>query len=299
MQHLATGTKTGHWLVLGGSGMRMYAFLGALRAAVEEGYTFTGVTCTSGGAIVGGALGKHWDPADPTGSIQNLHEHASQIDIPRLLAKSLRVRFWEWLIRPFLGGGPRGPFDSRRILKELRKHAPPTIGDCSLPVQITAYQSNLKSPKPIVFYKPDTDLPLAMLASVTLPVFDPTPYGKALLEDGGWVRNLPIPETEPRVLAFYFDDVEDTDDTPDIVEDESRLRPLGSSVDRLLRIVDGMTQTSMRDSINEAEEEGVQITKVLLRTTLQSFDFFADRTLIDKAIDEGYRAAKDQLRRSK
>lgn len=293
--------RTYVWLVLSGSGMKLYAFLGALRALVEAGYSFLGVTGTSGGAVISGGLGKHWDADDPEGSIERLIADARSINPAKVLKKSIRWRVWEWLLTKLFRRGAKGVFKTDGLLKEFRKHAPATIGDCTLPVHIASYQVNLTSPRGVLFTEPDVDLPKAMLASMSLPppVFDPTHYGKAILQDGGWVRNFAVPDDQKKVVGLYFDDVGDEIEGTGIVEDPRLLADVTDNIDMWMRIVFGLIDTNMRDSINEAEEEGVGLLKVKLTTSLAGFDFFASQETIDRAIEEGYQSAKSALQEKK
>jgi len=285
------------WLVLSGSGMRLYAFLGALKALTEAGYSFLGVTGTSGGAVVSALLGKHWDPTRPVESVEAMVEEAKTISVAAELTKSFRWRVWEWVLTKVLRRGPKGMFETGKLLQRFREQLPATIEDCNLPVHITGYQVNLKSPRPVLFTKPDTDLPLAVLGSMSLPppLFDPTMYGKAMLQDGGWAKNFPVPDNQPKVVGLYFDDVGDDNDNPDIVEDPALLEKIDDNIELWLKVVFGLIDTNMRDAINEAEEEGVELTKIQLQTTLNGFDFFADKDKIERAIDEGYESAKKVL----
>lgn len=286
------------WLVLSGSGMKLFAFLGALRALVEAGYSFLGVTGTSGGAVVAGGLGKHWDPSDPIGSIERLIEEARTINPAKVLKKSINLRVWEWLLTKLFRRGAKGVFQTDKLLKTFRQHAPATLGDCKLPVHITSYQVNLKSPKAVLFTESETDCPKAMLASMSLPppIFDPTRMGKAELQDGGWVKNFAIPDDQARVVGLYFGSEDDHyHGQPGIVEDPELLDTIDDNIEMWLKIVFGMIDTNMRESIEEAEEEGVDLLRIGLETSLEGFDFFADQAKIDKAIDEGYESAKKAL----
>lgn len=284
------------WLVLSGSGMRLYVFLGALKALVEAGYRFTGVTGTSGGAIVAGLLGKHWNPADPAAAVDRMIAAAKEIHPASLLLGSIRWRIWNWLLTRLFKRGPKGVFQTNKLLAAFRKHLPATLGKAALPVHITAFQVNLPSPRPVLFTDEATDLPLAVLGSMSLPppLFDPTYYGNALLQDGGWARNLPIPDDQPHVTALCFADVRPTlNSAPE--ERTAYLEEVKDNVSLWLKIVFGVIDTNMRDAVAEAEEEGVELKKVVLRTTLESFDFFANKQKIEKAISEGYLSAKDSL----
>jgi hypothetical protein len=285
------------WLVLSGSGMKLYAFLGALRALVEAGYSFLGVTGTSGGAVVAGALGKHWDPEDPIGSVERLIADAKTINPAKVLKKSIRWRVWEWLLTKVFRRGAKGVFQTDRLLKEFRKNAPATIGECKLPVAIASYQINLDSPRAVLFTEDDVDLPNAVLGSMSLPppIFDPTMYGKALLQDGGWVKNFAIPDDQSSVVGLYFDSVCDEIDGHGIVEDPEHLVPVRDNIELWFKLIFGLIDTNMRESIEEAEEEGVDLTKVKIETSLEGFDFFASQDKINQAIEEGYESTKSVL----
>ena len=285
------------WLVLSGSGMRLYAFLGAILALAEEGIVFSGVTGTSGGAVIALLLGKHWDPKDPVGSVERAIKEALSIDVGRELKKSFRLRIWEWTLTSVFRRGPKGMFNSKRLLETFRAHMPETLADCRLPVHITSYQVNLKAPRAVLFKDLLTDAPLAALGSMSLPppLFDPTMYGKAMLQDGGWTKNFPIPDNQPRVIGLYFDDVRDGEPSNNPIEDDSDLIEIKDNIALWKKIVFGVIDTNMRESIEEAKEEGVDLIKIRLSTTISGFDFFADADKRRKAIDEGYSSVKRQL----
>lgn len=294
-EHL--GNRKWVWLVLSGSGMKLYAFLGALRALVEADYSFLGVTGTSGGAVVSALLGKHWDPNDPKGSVEAMIAEARTINPAAELTKSFRWRVWEWVLTKVFRAGPRGMFETGKLLAKFRHHLPATMADCKLPVHITGYQINLDKPRAILFTAPDTDLPLAVLGSMSLPppLFDPTMYGKAMLQDGGWTANFPVPDNQPKVMGLYFDNIED--DGVGVHEGvvTDHIAPVNDNIELWTKLVFGLIDNNMRVSIEEAEEEGVDLTRVALRTSLNGFDFFASMEDIERAIDEGYESAKKAL----
>jgi len=280
------------WLVLSGSGMRLYAFLGALLYLVEHGVLFTGVTATSGGAVVGALLGKHWDATDPVASVRRTIDEVLSIDPALELRKSARWRVWEWLLTKVLRQGPKGAFSTATLLKKFRKHLPATIADSKLPLQITAYQVNLRSPRPVLFTSPNTDLPAAVIGSMGLPppLFDPPMYGKAMLQDGGWVANLPIPEDQPKVLALYFGNVDATEGRG-IVEDPERLVTIDDNIELWAKAILGLIDTNMRDAILRAASSSQCVTAIRLGTSLGGLDFLADKSKLEQAIQEGYDSA--------
>ena len=280
------------WLVMSGSGMKLYAFLGALLALVKLGYRFKGVTGTSGGAVVASVLGKFWDPEKPEESVKAMIEVAKTIQPAKVL--TFRWAVWEWMLSKVFRQGPKGPFKTANLLKEFRKHMPATIGECKLPVRICGYQVNLKSPVPIVFADAKTDLPLATLGSMTLPVFDPTMYGPAMLQDGGWVRNFDIPDNETRVIGLYFGGAEDGP-KEGVVTDPEKFSPVTDNIDLIMRDIFGCIDDNMRRSIEEAEEEGVDLLKIELKTALDGFDFFASTEKIEIAINEGYESVMTRV----
>jgi len=275
----------------------LYALLGALRALVEAGFTFSGVTGTSGGALLAAGLGKHWDPSDPIGSIERLTAEVKSIDAAKVLRKSISLRVWEWLLSSVFRRGPRGAFRTDGLLALLRKHAPATIGECGLPVHITSYQVNLDSPRAVLFSEPDVDLPLAVLASMSLPppIFDPTYYGKAMLQDGGWTRNFAVPDDQQHVVGLYLSYIGDEIDSTGPVEDPKHLVPVKDNISLWLKLVFGLIDTNMRESIEEAVEEGVDLIKVPVLTTIGGLEFFADANRIESAIQEGYTSAQKAL----
>lgn len=280
------------WLVLSGSGMKLYAFLGALLALVQLGYRFKGVTGTSGGAVVASVLGRFWDPEEPEESVKRMIEVAKGIQPAKVL--TFRWAVWEWMLTKVFRQGPKGIFKTERLLKEFRKHMPATIGDCKLPVRICSYQVNLKSPVPVLFADAKTDLPLAALGSMNLPVFDPTIYNGAMLQDGGWVRNFNVPDDEKKVIGLYFGGAE-AGPKEGVVTDPTKISPVMDNIDLILRDIFGAIDDNMRRSIEEAEEEGVDLMKIELVTSLNGFDFFADEKKIEQAINDGYESVMAHL----
>lgn len=295
MQHkIRDLTSKTWWLVMAGSGMRLYAFLGALLALLELGFRFHGMTVTSGGAVVGGVMAKYYNPADPVRSFMKVLEVASEVNPSKVL--TLRWRIWEWMLTTVFRRGPKGALATRALLALFRKIMPPTIGAACMPIRICSYQVNLKSPVPVTFAADDVDLPLAVLGSMNLPVFDPTHYGPALLQDGGWVRNFNIPDTEANVLGLYFGGATKGPEEG-IVTDEDQLVPIEDNLQLLGKAFGGVIEDNMRRSIEEAEEEGVNLLKVPLRTSMGTLDFFASREKIDLAIKEGYDSVMAQFGR--
>jgi len=273
------------WLVLSGSGMRLYAFLGAILALVSMGVRIKGITATSGGAVVAGVMAKYYDPADPVKSMRKVIKVAKSIKPSNIL--TFRWRVWEWLLTNLFRKGPKGPFQTGKILKTFREHMPATIGESKFPIRVCSYQVNLKSPVPVTFTEPDVDLPLACLGSMSLPVFDPTKYGVALLQDGGWVRNFNIPDDEVNVIGLYFGGA-NAGPVSGIVSDKAQLVDIKDNIQLIQKCISGVIDDNMRRSVEEAVEEGVNLVKIPLRTKLETLDFFASETKIDQAIDEGY-----------
>ncbi len=265
--------------------MKLYVFLGALLALVQLGYRFRGVTGTSGGAVVAAVLGRFWDPAKPEESVKAMIEVARNIQPAKVL--SLRWAFWEWMLSKMFHQGPKGVFKTHKLLAEFRKQMPATIGDCKLPIRVCSYQVNLKSPVPVLFTDPKTDLPLAALGSMNLPVFDPTIYDGAMLQDGGWVRNFNIPDNEKKVIGLYFGGAEEGP-VEGVEKNPEKLSAVSDNIDLLSRVIFGVIDDNMRRSIEEAEEEGVDLKKITLTTSLDGFDFFASKEKIEKAIVDGF-----------
>jgi hypothetical protein len=238
-------------------------------------------------------LGKVWDPTKPTESVNELIRLAGKFRLLSYL--TVRWQFWEWTLTKVFRRGPKGVFKTTKMLKLFRELMPPTIGDAQLPLRITATQVNLQTTHPVLFTASDIDLPLAVLASMTLPapIFDPTMWGKAMLQDGGWLANLSIPKDQKRVVALYFGEISLVALAAPI--EGAELVPVKDNIDLLLRNVLGTIDGNMRRSIEDAEEEGVELLRLALKTDLEGGDFFASSEAIQGAIQDGYDSATRSL----
>ena len=281
-------TDMHRWLVMSGSGMKFYSFLGSALAFAERGYTFAGVTGTSGGAIAGGALSKYYDIDRPKDSMQECIDKALTIDVGRVL--TFRWRIWE-MLTTIWQDGPRGFIYTKGIEKALRKHMPATIGESRLPIRVCAYQVNSKSARPVRFAAPDVDLPKAVLGSMCLPGIEPVLYGPAMLQDGGWVRNLDLPKDKKHVIGMHFG-VASTEGLTDTAAattiETSNLIKIKTNLELLLRCIEGSIADNAVRSLVEAQENGVDVLQVAISTSMGGLDFFANKAKRMDCVEDGY-----------
>lgn len=159
-------TKIG--LVLSGGGIRGVAHLGAIKALEEHGVTFSVISGTSAGAIVG-AL------------------YASGHSINEILKMVLGINTFK-LMRPALSW--KGILNMNAVEVFLEKYLPDdSFEKLDIPLYITA--TNLKTGKPESFHK--GLLRKVICASSCIPVlFDPVEHEGKLYIDGGILNNLPV-----------------------------------------------------------------------------------------------------------
>ncbi len=293
---LADDTTDLHrWLVMSGSGMKFYSFLGSALALSERGFTFAGVTGTSGGAIAGGALCKYYELSRPVDSVQECINKALTIDVGRVL--TFRWRLWE-MMTTLWRDGPRGFIHTTGIERELRKHIPATIGESRLPVRISAYQVNSRTPHAVRFNTPDVDLPKAILGSMCLPGIEPVRYGPAMLQDGGWVRNLDVPKDKKHVIGMHFGvgGIEGLTDTAAAQHIETNnLIEIKTNPELLLRCIEGAIADNVVRSLVEAKENGVDVMHAAIKTEMGGLDFFANRAKRQSCVDDGYEQTMEML----
>lgn len=278
--HLDVGRdRHARHIVLSGSGMKLFVFLLALYVLHLLGYRFLSVTGTSGGAIVGAALAKYYDPDAPRAEREQAMRAmlctALKFDVPRLLDPQWMI----WRMAFGLGGAIRGD----RILKALRRELPATFEGLCMPFAATAFQVNLRDPRTRVLT--DGDLPSAVRASMSIPyVFSPVRRGTMLLVDGGWQMNLALPNGGENVLALTFGT-----GTSQMVEDVPHNLALAS------KLVDGAMDEAMRRAVESAPDAEI----ISLKTDLGAMDFFMSEADKIRGMQQGASSVLKWERRKK
>ncbi|MDA3833131.1 MAG: patatin-like phospholipase family protein [Spirochaetales bacterium] len=155
-------------LALGGGSVLGAAHIGALRALDEFGYSFTHISGTSIGSLVGAlaAFGKSW---------KDIEEIA--LDLSWYKAARLSFSKMGLLSNEKLGES------IARIIGEV------TFDQANIPLYIVA--SNITNGEKVVLSK--GDVTQAIMASTCVPgIFEPVEIGGQLLVDGGVSENVPV-----------------------------------------------------------------------------------------------------------
>lgn len=163
-------------VALSGSGFRLGAHLGALRAISELGYEVVELAGTSGGSIVAALLASGM-------SLNALHDLCLKLD----WSPYMTFNPWTLLTRQSLCTG-------NALLDFLTKQTGgKTFKDLSIDLKIVA--SDLVTKSEFQFSRaktPDAPIALAARASASIPiVFSPVEYGDGCFVDGGCCDNVP------------------------------------------------------------------------------------------------------------
>lgn len=160
--------NTGLGLALGGGSARGLAHIGVLRVLDREGIPIDYIAGTSMGAVVAAVYASGTDP----GYLARL-------------ASGLR---WESLVDlRFMGRGLMSGQRIEQAINMLTKNR--TFDQMRIPLAVVA--AELPTGKPVVFTKGLVSS--AVRASIAIPgVFEPVPYEKNCLVDGGVVNNVPV-----------------------------------------------------------------------------------------------------------
>ena len=155
-------------IAISGGGTRGAAHLGVIKALEEAGVTFSAISGTSAGAIVG-AL------------------YSYGYSIPEILQVLKEIKVYK-LIKPALSW--KGILKMDTVYKQLEKYLPErSFTALKVPLHIAA--TNLKTGKTDFFDQ--GDLVGALCASSCIPVlFDPVSYNGGSYIDGGILCNLPV-----------------------------------------------------------------------------------------------------------
>lgn len=189
-------------LVLGGGGARGAAHIGVLRKLEELKIPVDYITGTSMGAIVGGLYAAGLEVSEIESILVNSDWVELFNDSSNRRDRPLRRKSDDdlGLYGPRLGLGkqstllPGGAIAGQKIslLLENRISSKVQTDDFSqLPIPFRAIASDLVSGEMVELK--GGSLGWALRASMSVPgAFDPVPFGKALLIDGGVTRNLPV-----------------------------------------------------------------------------------------------------------
>ena len=155
-------------LVLSGGGARGISHLGAIQALEEEGVSFSMVSGTSAGALIGALYCSGYAP-------------------PEILERIVKTNF----IGAFrLAFNWRGLINIERAMNELKKHIQVnTFEELKKPLFVST--TDIKKGKAKVFSEGELYKPL--MASCSIPVlFDPVKIKRKQYVDGGITDNLPV-----------------------------------------------------------------------------------------------------------
>ncbi len=157
-------------LALSSGGPRGFAYIGAIEALLEHGYSITSVAGTSIGSLIGGiyAAGK----------------------LPEFKEWLFSLNKWKVFSLMDLSIGKNHFVKGDRVINAIKEIVPEVnIEDLSIPYRAIA--TDLYTGQEIVFEK--GELFTAIRASISIPsLFKPVKYGMRTLIDGGIANSLPI-----------------------------------------------------------------------------------------------------------
>lgn len=167
--------------VFSGSGTKLYAFAGALRALIQAGRHPRRVIGTSGGGLIGLFLAARWNPATPERVCDELESFLRSFRLRDLLdLGGLRwPRFWH------------GIYKGDRFLAKMRDVLPARWSDMKLPVFVVTADRTADTTK-IWGLADDVEPALAGRATMSLPIFDAVSIRDHWHTDGGTRNNFPL-----------------------------------------------------------------------------------------------------------
>lgn len=254
-------------LAFSGSGQLYPAFVGALMCLKDRGYSISEISATSGGAIIAASLASGFEPGAELISLIK-----STLPIKnRLFDFSLSSLIKRW-----------GLIKGDRIEEKFRKHFCPTLGDCRIPLHITA--SNISARKVRIFSStrdPGFSTAQAVRASISLPfVFAPVMVDGQIYVDGGWMMNLPceVFDNDLPVLAFRFSN-------KSVGSIENIVRYAAALLDS---VIDGDPEKIHRESIHVID----------IHTRYTGFSFNVNDRDVDEMTREGYISTSQWLNKN-
>ncbi|MBR3858979.1 MAG: patatin-like phospholipase family protein [Bacteroidaceae bacterium] len=178
-------------LVLSSGGPRGFAYIGAIEALHQHGYTITSVAGTSMGSLVGGIYA--------AGKLAEFKEWLYSLDA------------WEVFSLMDLSIGKNHFVKGEKVIEAMMQIVPNVnIEDLSIPYRAVA--TDLYTGREVVFDR--GPLFSAIRASISIPsLFRPVRYGLTTLIDGAIANCLPlnrVPRTEGDMLVAF--DVNDVDE---------------------------------------------------------------------------------------
>ena len=155
-------------LALSGSGTRLYAHIGAAARLLDLGFVVEEAIGTSGGAIVAAAVCAGFSANDL---------RALALDCPPQAI--IRARSAFQMATQGLGGA-RAFCSTEPVLRRLRAILPESFSELQVPCHV-ATTNWTRCGKPVIWQS--GDLPLTVVASMALPIFDMVPIAGMLVEE--------------------------------------------------------------------------------------------------------------------
>ncbi len=191
-------TKKNVVLVLSSGGPRGFAYIGAIEALLEHGYTITSVAGTSIGSLVGGIY--------VTGRLPEFKEWLFSLDS------------WDIFSLMDLSISKNHFVKGDKIINAI-KEIVPEINIEDLPIPYRAIATDLYTGQEVVFDK--GKLFTAIRASISIPsLFKPVKYGMRTLIDGAIANSLPVnrvARTEGDIVVAFDVNHVNVEDIQDIV----------------------------------------------------------------------------------
>jgi NTE family protein len=257
-------------LAFSGSGFRLGAHIGALKAVLDAGYDVVEVAGTSGGSICAALFAAGMPIVD-------MVELVSTMDWSPLLT-----------FDPWSGLRNGGYCSGDKLLAFLHgKTGGKTFAELSIDLKIIA--SDLGGEKQVVFSKattPDMPIALAARASASIPfVYTPVKYQGMTLVDGGCCDNLPADaltvDAAPRLGVYLL-----SDDPPAQSMDLATMAG---------RVIDLMLASNEDLHVASAEKSGARIVRVETAYA-NSLDRNMPAAIRQRLFDDGYAAADAALK---
>ena len=178
-------------LVLSSGGPRGFAYIGAIEALEEHGYTITSIAGTSIGSLVGGIYA--------SGKLAEFKEWLYSLNA------------WEVFSLMDLSIGKNHFVKGERIIEAIMEIVP-NVNIEDLPIPYRAVATDLYTGREVVF--DHGPLFRAIRASISIPsLFRPVKYGLTTLIDGAIVNCLPLNRVERTegdlLVAFDVNDVDE------------------------------------------------------------------------------------------
>ena len=178
-------------LVLSSGGPRGFAYIGAIEALEEHGYTITSIAGTSIGSLVGGIYA--------AGKLAEFKEWLYSLNA------------WEVFSLMDLSIGKNHFVKGERIIEAIMEIVP-NVNIEDLPIPYQAVATDLYTGREVVF--DHGPLFRAIRASISIPsLFRPVKYGLTTLIDGAIVNCLPLNRVERTegdlLVAFDVNDVDE------------------------------------------------------------------------------------------